>query len=233
MTPFVVSQMVFHATRDEFDCNILSDESLSDSEVGPLNQRRVRFHSAKPKVLNPETEYFLEDECLVRWWTTEELQKIRKSVKALCARIRYHRKCQDYELITAHRKITLMLASDFSTLTKMPLSLPDQDLSAWCSYNDGRRGLERFASKVYSCFRMNDIVVTREGVLREQLRQRQEGVTDPEMIAEVCQIASRRARSFAQFMAGADAQQVGEGEAMSTPQKRSKISEKGQRFQSI
>jgi len=192
-----------------------SNESLSDSqttelmEIENMNLRRVRFQLAKPKALNPETEYFQEEECLVRWWSAEELRKIREGAKAVCSRIRYHAKCQDYDLITAHHKITLILASDFRSLMKMSLSPPDQDLSIWCSYNDGRRGLEHFASKVYSSFRMTDIVKTREAVLREQLRQRQEGLNDPNILAELCQRASRRARSFAQFMAGADAEQVG------------------------
>jgi len=203
MTPFVTSEDVCHVTRDKFDCNMSTDESLSDSqtteprEIKNRNLHRVRFQSAKPKVLNPETEYFSEEECLVRWWSLEEFQKIRKSVKTICARIRCNAKCQDYELITAHRKITLILVSDFRSLMKMSRSLPNQDLSIWCAYNDGRRGLERFASKVYSFFRTTDIGKTREAVFREQVRQRREGVYDPDTLAELCQRASRRARSFA------------------------------------
>jgi len=211
MTPFITSKS---DASNQFECDTSSNESFSDSQTTELNTvtpQRVRFQSPHPKVLNPENEYLGKEDCIVRWWSTEDLQKIRHRIKNLCSRIRYHEKRQDYELTTAHRKITLILASDFSSLMKLPLSLPDQDLSVWCSHNDGRRGLERFASKVYSGFRMNDIVETREAVLREQSRQRQkEGVVnDPDRIAELCQRASRRARSFAQFMAGADAQQVG------------------------
>jgi len=215
MTPFVTSEDVCHVTRDKFGCDMSCNESLSDSqttepmEIKNRNLHRVRFQSAKPKVLNPETEYFSDEECLVRWWSLKELQKSRKSVKAICARIRCNAKCQDYELITAHRKITLILACNFRSLMKMSRSLPNQDLSIWCAHNDGRRGLERFASKVYSSFRTTDILETREAILREQVRQRREGVYDPDILAERCQRASRRARTFAQFMAGADADQVG------------------------
>jgi len=233
MTPFITSKS---DASDEFDCDTSSNQSFSDSQTTELNTvtpLRVRFQSPHPKVLNPDTEYYGKEDCLVRWWSTEDLQKIRQKIKTLCARIRYHEKRQYYELTTAHRKITLILASDFSSLMKLPLSLPNQDLSIWCSYNDGRRGLERSASKVYACFRLNDILKTREAVLKEQLRQRREGANDPEMIAEVCKQASRRARSFAQFMAGADAQQVGKDGEKSFPQKRSKLSKLGQSSHTI
>jgi len=193
MAPFVTSEDAFHATRDDFDCDLSSNDSLSDSqttelrELETINIHRVRFQLAKPKVLDPETEYFSAEEYPIRWWSAEELKKIWQSIKTLCARIRVKTKCQDHELITAHRKITLILASNFSLLTKMSPLLPEQDLPIWCSYNDGRRGLERFASRVYSFFHMNDIVVTRKAVLREQSRQRQEGVNNPDMLAKLCQ----------------------------------------------
>jgi len=221
MTPYITSEDVCHVTRDEFGCDMSSNQSLSDSqttepmEIKNRNLHRVRFQSVKPKVLNPETEYFSEDECLARWWSAEELQKIRQRAKTLCSRIRYHAKCEDYELITAHRKITLILTSDFRSLMKLSRSLPNQDLSIWCAYNDGRRGLECFASKVFSCFRTTDVVETREAVLREQVRQCRQGVNNPDMLAELCQRASRRARSFAHFMADADADQVGKSRKVS------------------
>jgi len=212
MAPFVTSENFCHNARDECGCDLFSNEAvLSDSQTMEIKNRNlhcVRFQSAKPKVLNPGNESFSKEESPFRWWSAEELQKIRKSVKALCARIRRNDKCQDYELITAHHKITLILASDFRSLMKMSRSLPNQDLSIWCSHDDGRRGLERFVSQVYSSFRMHDIVETRKAVLREQVRRRRKGVYDPDTFAELCQRASRRARSFAQFMAGADAEQV-------------------------
>ena len=65
---------------------------------------------------------------------------------------------------------------------------------------DGRRGLERFASRDYAILRRSDITKTRQAVLgAAKLR------CDADTIAHSAREASRRARTFARFFAAADA----------------------------
>jgi len=177
-------------------------ENLTSS----TRHRQVRFESAPPKILNPESKYLSHEDSII-WWTSNELEEIRKDAKLLCSQF-WHHASQDCDLTVAHHKLIFLLASKLWALLKLSPTSPDQDLLKWCSCNDGRRGLERIVSKTYSSFRQNDICETRMLVLTEQKRQRDEDIVDPEKIAILSQSASRRSRTFALIMASADASVV-------------------------
>jgi hypothetical protein len=141
------------------------------------------------------------------WLMPQELEEIRLGAKRKCIELRTIQ-YQNCDLCMAHRKITLMLKSDFKNIVKLSATTPDDDLSKWCSFEDGRRGLERFASHAYNVLRNNDIYQTRMSVLQEQCTQREQGIHCPERIARVAQRASRRARTFARFFGAADANEA-------------------------
>lgn len=170
--------------------------------------RRVRFSREQDKILNPQTEYYTDEDISTKWWAMDDLAEIRERAKSMSALLRHHAKKHDCDLTMAHRKTTLILASDFGSLIKLTRSSPDQDLANWCSHDDGRRGLERFSSKVYHCFRRRDVVESRKAVIDEQARQRSQKIFDPEAIAQASAKISRRSRNFALFFGGADAKQV-------------------------
>jgi hypothetical protein len=195
-----------------------SDVFNYETFAGPLNaqldklaassRRRVRFAREQEIVMNPEKEYYTDEDIQIKWWSMEGLGEVRQRAKQLSTLLRHHAKSHDCELTMAHRKTTLILASDFHSLVKLSLTSPVQDLSTWCSRDDGSRGLERFSSKVYCSFRRRDVTNTRAAVLEEQSRQRSQQIYDPELIAEKAREVSRRARNFALFFGGADAKQV-------------------------
>jgi len=172
----------------------------------PLKQRRVYF-AAGHKVINegPE-ESISEEEMQVRWWTQDDLDDIKQAAKEMSIRLRRQAKERGCYVEMAHKKTSLMLCNNFQELVKLTPSAPDQDLRHWCARSDGRRGLERFASKEYGNLRKDDVIQTREAVLQEQERQRQETVFCPEQMAKVSKEKSRRARTFSLFMGEADAQ---------------------------
>jgi hypothetical protein len=154
------------------------------------------------------------------WLMPQELEKIRLGAKRKCIELQKV-DYQNCEVCLAHRKITLMLKSDFKNIVRLTSTTPDEDLSQWCSFDDGRRGLERFASHAYNVLRNNDIYQTRNSVMQEQCSQREQGLYCPERIAHVAQKASRRARTFARFFGAADgneAQKIASQEDFSTPQ---------------
>lgn len=175
---------------------------LAAVESTPV-KRRVRFQKGKPAVINLTTEYLLDDEMIVRWWLPDEVDRIRESSRRLSSFIRKKYLSEDVSM--AHRKTTLMLASDFKALLKLSRTTPDQDLRIWNRSCDGARGLERYACKDYACFRRKDITNTRTVVLAEQARQRQDRAHDSDAISLVAKEASRRARTFAHMMGEADA----------------------------
>jgi hypothetical protein len=142
------------------------------------------------------------------WLSPSDLRNIQQQAKTTSALICHCAYVQDCDLLLAHHKTTLMLKKNFRSLVKLSPSMPDQDLAVWCSRDDGRRGLERFASKIYSSFRYRDVTSTRMSVIGEQSRQRIEGINDPEALAQVARSASCRARTFALYFGGADASQV-------------------------
>jgi hypothetical protein len=190
-------------------------------------KRRVRFDRNK-KVINPEAGYYTDEDVQIKWWGFDELDGIKQRAKETSIVLRKSLIGRESSLTMAHRKTSLILASDFKALIRLSPSTPDKDLQGWCSFDDGRRGLERFASKDYSCLRRQDITNTRESVMGEQQRQRETMKYDPEVIARVARETSRRARTFALFFGEADARErlaIREPtfERRAPPRKRSKL----------
>lgn len=190
-------------------------------------KRRVRFDRNK-KVINPETGYYNDEDVRIKWWGFDELSDIKQGAKETSIVLRKTIVESESPLTMAHRKTSLILASDFKALIRLSLSTPDKDLQEWCSFDDGRRGLERFVSKDYSCLRRQDILNTRESVMGEQQRQKETMKYDPEVIARLARETSRRARTFALFFGEADSRErlaIREPifERRAPPRKRSKL----------
>jgi len=209
MVPLLRTDNVVHG--DEMNTGVFSHEDsakrlgLPLGILGSSTGRRVRFEPSQPKILNLENEYLSHEDLLNLWWTADELIAIQNKARMFCSLLRTHGANQDCHLTTAHRKVTLFLASKFRSLLKLSPSSPDQDLSKWCTYNDGRRGLERYVSRVYSSFRQRDVFYTRMAVLTEQARQSEQHINCPDTIAVLSQSAKQRARTFAALLASADA----------------------------
>lgn len=198
-------------------------------------QKRVRFNDRLDKTVNPENQFYTEDDIATKWWGERNLLEVRHQAKEFCSKLRQGPLTHDCDLNMAHRKITLILKRDFNALLKLTRTSPDQDLSAWCGQDDGRRGLERFISKVYASFRKRDVAGTVGAVLEEQQRQRLAQFNDPELIAQASRTASQRARSLANFFGAADAKQAlskrdSEPTRKTPARKRSKICEDGNIF---
>jgi len=212
MVVMLASSEVLFINADQFSSDVftqtkpLKDECKRDKI---LPRRKVQFAAGEPEV-----SYYIggedlpEESRFIKWLSTTELQQIQHDIKVFRTQLCRHKHGYDHELTLAHHKVTLMLKSDFRLLLKLSRTLPDQDLFKWCAYNDGRRGLERFVSQIYSAFRQGDMVKTRQAVLIEQAGQRDAGLNDPNAIAKASQFASCRARSFAHLLAVADANMI-------------------------
>ena len=183
----------FHPLKMELDAAF-----LEPIEVAPQSAS-VRF-AANVLIINAEPEFYSDDDVATKWFSNDDLARIKVHAKDLCNELRRSDSPQDTTLTIAHRKTSLMLKSDFKALVKLTPTTPDQDLTKWCSYTDGRRGLERFASRDYSIMRRNDISNTLQAVLNGAKLHH-----DAETIAHSAREASRRARTFARFFAAADA----------------------------
>jgi len=87
-----------------------------------------------------------------------------------------------------------------------------QDLASWCKHEDGRRGLERFASKEYNLRRRRNINHHRSSILMEQERQKKmrssllnkEEENTEWKIAKISQELSKGFLMFANCIAKAD-----------------------------
>lgn len=154
-------------------------------------------------IINPEPEFWREEDVQTKWHSKEDLEMIQLRAKDLSIELRQSIRPQDTALTIAHQKTSLMLHSNLQALVKLSHSTPDQDLAKWCAFTDGRRGLESLASRYYRAMRHNDISATRRAVL-QSVRLMQ----DPETIARLSRVVSRRARTFAHYLAVADAQQA-------------------------
>ena len=214
-------------TNSSFELALMSDEvSVSLDLQCQLNKltvsskRRVVFSQEQDRILNPQTEYYTDEDISTKWWSMQDLANIREEAKSMSALLRHHARKHDCDLTMAHRKTTLILASDFHSLIKLSPTSPDQDLANWCSYEDGRRGLERFSSKVYHSFRRKDVTDSRRAIIEEQQRQRLLNISDTEAIAKASAKYSRRARNFALFFGGADAKQVLKRDLQQAPARR-------------
>jgi hypothetical protein len=192
-------------------------------------KKLVQFSRETSKVINPETAFYTDRDIRIKWFGMDELGDIKQAAKDMSIVIRRKSKEQHCFLTMAHRKTSLILAADFKALIRLPTSTPDSDLQGWCAYADGRRGLERFASKDYSLLRRKDIIKTRKTVLAEQEKQKKAENQDPETIAKLARESSRRARTFALFFGAADRKELtnnrheGDFERRTPPRKRSRI----------
>jgi len=141
------------------------------------------------------------------WWTREDLGRNKLLIKKIGYAIRKNRRKNKRicPLAMGHHKTKLVLKSDFRRLVKLPLTTPDQDLQRWCAHDDGRRGLERIASKEYHASQLKDHVDIQKMVSEEQKLQRKLNMYNPERIANICKEISKRSRTFANYMGEADA----------------------------
>ena len=203
-------------------------DSILSATIPVPSARRVRFSQKQDKVFNPAQEYYTDEDMERKWIGFDTLQDIRQEARELSSSLR-KRQSSPCNVALAHRKTTLIIASDLQSLVKLSHTTPEEDLSRWCSIDDGRRGLERFSSGIYYCFRRRDISCVRSVVLAEQQRQRAEHVHDLDAIAQKSCEVSRRSRNFALFLGGADAKQVQKRGIDSAPcrqvppRKRSKV----------
>jgi hypothetical protein len=189
-------------------------------------KKRVRFNFEK-RCLDPVNKYYDDEDIVAKWFTASDLLLIKENAKNQSATIRRSGPSEECRLTMAYKKTSLMLAGDFKELVKLPTTSPDQDLRQWCSWNDGRRGLERFSSREYCYTRRGDILNAREAVLAEQDRQTEAGVKNDDLIAKASREVSRRARTFALFMGEADSKQqtrpLENAQRTAPSRKRSKI----------
>jgi len=225
MSPLSMIEIHDHAFSNERFAYPLKFELEAVKTQEP--KRRVRFCREK-HVINSRKEYYTDEDIRTKWWTMEELNQIKTEAKAMSNVLRKGVK-EQCDLTLAHRKTTLMLASNFKALMSLPSTTPDQDLQRWCHQNDGRRGLERFSSRDYCCFRRRDVLNTRNSVLQEQARQSLDGMYDDEVMAKLARAASRRSRTFSLFFGEADAAEARKiqeaTERRAPPRKRSKYGE--------
>ena len=189
----------FHPLKMELEAAFLNPIMFSGPQVLPQTTATVHFETVHVTI-NPEPEFYTDEDVAIKWFNNDDFARIKLQAKDLCSELRRSDSPQDTTLTIAHRKTSLMLKSDFKALVKLTPTTPDQDLTKWCSYTDGRRGLERFASRDYSIMRRNDISNTLQAVLNGAKLHH-----DAETIAHSAREASRRARTFARFFAAADA----------------------------
>jgi hypothetical protein len=220
MAPLLIQSSYHDSSEDVFSLWPLKmelDATVATIEFRPPAIRFDEIHD----IINPSPEYYTDDDIRVRWYTMDELQQIKQQAKEYSNTIRQTSSSQDTCLCIAHRKTSLMLKSDFKSLVKLSPTTPDQDLIEWCSFEDGRRGLERFSSRDYAAFRRSDINLTRTSVIEEFARQRTMLFFDDEAVANHARDASRRARTFARFFAEADASASRKTQLDDNPQVRS------------
>lgn len=204
MAPLLIQSSYHDSSEDVFSLWPLKMELDATVATNQCRLPAIRFDDMDD-IINPSPEYYNDDDIRIKWYTMDELQQIKQQAKDFSNSIRQTSSSEDTCLCTAHRKTSLMLKSDFKSLVKLSQTTPDQDLSEWCSYEDGRRGLERFSSRDYAAFRRSDINLTRTSVIEEFERQRSMLFFDEEAVANHAREASRRARTFARFFAEADA----------------------------
>lgn len=213
MAPLLLVPTMHDSSEDVFSSARFAQplyEELQRASRGvkrPLVRRRPRTVTISDCVstINPAIEYYTDEDIEAKWFSAVELRSIKVRAKDTSNELRKEsedsRQCC---IAVAHRKTTLMLKSDFRNLVKLSPSTPDQDLSTWCARDDGRRGLERFASRDYAALRRIDISNTRQAVIEEHHRQKTTNTSNLEVIANLSREASRRARTFSRFIAAAD-----------------------------
>lgn len=173
--------------------------------VNLTTERNVHFAEQISVINHAATYSYTAEDVRTRWMTPHDLQAIRREVKMMSQQIRNESRAEHCYVSMAHRKTSLMLARDFRSLVKLSPHTPEEEMKRWNLQLDGRRGLERFASRDYAHMRKRDVQQVRSRVLEEQARQRVDGVYDDEAIAKASLSASRRSRTFASYVGAADA----------------------------
>jgi hypothetical protein len=210
----ITSAFEYDTAGDEFmtiDASLAKLKLSYEQNAQPI-RKRVCFNLGRTKLINPQVEFYTDDDVNDKWMNGEALANIKLDAKRISAVLRRISKQRGTCIVShAHRKTTLMMKSDFRALGKLTPTAPDQDLAQWCMQMDGRRGLERFASSDFNVIRCSDVIATRKAVFDEQDRQRDFCVRpDPETLAKLACECSRRARTFARFMGVADSIAIGE-----------------------
>lgn len=169
-----------------------------------VGRKKVFFNHKIRIVENPG---FLTNNEIERvWWTGEELLSIKKRAKQMCSRLRKKQEVDEVCPISdAYQKTKMVLNSDAKHPALCLAEDLDSELYHWCAATDGRRGLERFASREFAALRRKDVIDTRSAVMQEQARQLQIGEKDEEALAGVAKLTSKTARVFAAFLGEADA----------------------------
>jgi hypothetical protein len=210
----ITSPCEYDNSNEEF---LMIDASLAKLRLSyeqneTVVRKRVCFNLTRTKIINPQVEYYTDDDVNDKWMNGDVLVNIKLDAKRISSVLRRISKQRGSCIVShAHRKTTLMMKSDFRALGKLTPTAPDQDLSQWCMQMDGRRGLERFASSDFNVIRCSDVIATRKAVLDEQTRQSDLCIRpDPVSIAKLACECSRRARMFARFMGVADSIAISE-----------------------
>jgi len=193
---------------------------LAESKL-PLIGKALRCHKTKAvafpskiKTVDEKPQEWLScEEVDLLWWTKKELLSSRSCAKDLSKQIRQS-EMECTPITMALKKTKLMLGAEIQKLVRLPLSRPDEDLQEWCANDDGRRGLEKYASKEYAILRHGILCSTRIAVLTEQTAQHKQGICDEELIAESSRKMSRCARTFALFMGEADSYEASDVQKM-------------------
>jgi adenine specific DNA methylase Mod len=81
-------------------------------------KRRVRFDRNK-KTINPEAEYYTDEDVRIKWWGFDELGDIKQRAKETSIVLRKSLVGRESSLTMAHRKTSLILASDFKALIRL------------------------------------------------------------------------------------------------------------------
>jgi hypothetical protein len=198
-----------HTNKNDFKYDRIADalkRDISDDKVSRCPE--VRFQTDQKSIINPLLESFDEEEVESRWYSSKDLLQYRRNSKFVASALRKDAK-QVGNVCLAHLKTALVVAAEFQQLVKLSRSSPDEDQLCWCFHNDGRRGLERLPSKEYAGRRRGDIHSVIKAVKDEQLRQREKNIQDPTSIAFASRNLTRRSRSFAAYMGGADQRALG------------------------
>lgn len=203
----VISEQTLSPHTDKIEFKYDSFTDALKFEIDDISVPRcpeVRFQTDQKVIMNPEMEFFDEEDTRIRWYSNEDLNSFRRNAKVAAAALRKE-SSQGCNVTLAHWKTALIVAAEFQTLVKLSKTSPDEDLFDWCFHNDGRRGLERLACKDYAVRRRLDMRFLLSSVMEEQHKQRAQNIRDPAAIALVSRFLSRRSRCFAAFMGGADA----------------------------
>ena len=184
--------------------------TCTDRSTAKRMRPPVRFSDVEAEAIESHDESASPIPTSQLWWSQNEVSTLQRRAREFSCELREGKIDEDgdHALLMAHQKTTLMLKNDLPRLVKLPKTTPVHDLAVgWCGKDDGRRGLERYASKKFATSRRWDLINYKMAVLLEQHRQRKIGKReiDEKLIASIARKSSRRSRTFALFTGEADA----------------------------